>query len=153
MEDTKVLYLNWIPVSKKNRSSAVLIPKKGWRLPMGKARKGWQPNARILFRTDPKVEEHTKAVQAIVATSSPVTEEEAELVIYIDVFRKTPGEEKTGKRNSRRGDLVNVPGLICDALEGLWYKNDEQITECVLKEYRCCGLDGMQVQCLRRKLD
>jgi len=140
------LSLEWIPVSKKNRTRATIIKPKG----------GFQMGVRpkVLYIPDAKVEEHTQAIRVIAQTSlCPPCDKDSEFLIRIIVLRRTPSEEKTGARNSRRGDLVNMPGLICDALEGLWWENDEQITEVEMKEFRCQAKDSFHIYAWRKTHD
>lgn len=113
--DRRWIRLPFIPCSKKNRTRVY----KGRGIP------------------DPLVREHTRILQLVASTCQIRGPWTGEVSLAIHVFRRTPKEEKTGKRNPRRGDLHNIPGLICDALEGLWWADDEQVTEQYYRETRC----------------
>ena len=138
------LKLNWIPVSKKNRTRATIMRGKA----SSQAGKG---RSKILWIPDSKVQEHSNAIKVIARSEiCPPCDSESEFRIEIVVLRRTPQEEKSGKRNSRRGDLVNMPGLICDALEGVWWGNDEQITDVKMFELRRQKADEFHIYAWRR---
>jgi len=130
---TRHLILSWIPCSKKNRTRACVVGNK----------MRWIP--------DRKVVQETNIIRAIaLSTPGPPCDSESEFSIRIVIVRRTPSEAKTGKRNTRRGDPVNMPGLICDALEGLWWANDEQITKVEIDESRCGKADQFDIYAWRR---
>ena len=138
---TMHLKLNWIPVSKKNRTRAILL---GSKVPPQAGRPWKAPQVRWI--PDSQVERQSQAVVKIAKTEDcPACDHTSEFRIRIHVLRKTPTEKKTGQRNSRRGDLVNMPGLICDALEGVWWGNDEQITVVEMTEERCQDADEFHI--------
>ena len=125
-EDVRRLFLPWIPVSKKNRT-------------------------RIKY-VDPLVRRDTERARLAVLQGCPPCNNINEFRIRVRIFRRTPEEEATGKRNSRRGDLTNMSALICDALQGLWWADDEQITKEEVEEFRCQKFNAFTIEAWRRHL-
>ena len=41
---------------------------------------------------------------------------------------------------------MNVPALVCDALEGIIWMDDEQVTSFEVIEYRCQPADCLEIQ-------
>jgi Holliday junction resolvase RusA-like endonuclease len=115
----RVIKLDWIPSNHK----------RGDRLAHGR------------FYVPTRIKREIEAIKAIGTFGPDYAERckiwEEELDVKIEIFRRTPLEKKEGRRNVARGDPINVPQLPFDALQGVWWKDDEQITKIEIEEWRC----------------
>lgn len=122
------IQLDWLPISLKNRGRSFY----------NKALE------RIQHYPDAKVVRDKEAIRALwekhVATlprRPPISTLRMELSILF--FRPmSKNEALTGIWNRRRGDLVSAHELIADALEGIAYEDDSQVTKLVIEERRDC---------------
>lgn len=66
-----------------------------------------------------------------------------ELSATILISRRAPRSKKALERNPMRGDPAGVHHLIFDALQTVWYANDEQVTRIIIDERRNQPWQGM----------
>lgn len=142
------LVLPFVPLSMKNTQALGVVPC----APRGKQRIPWRPIRYVTHEARAQIEDiQARAVRALRVQAPHAFEQQRPLLVdedarvemvhnvrneTYDVLIRHAGAKPKGFTGRGR-DVHNMPELVCDALQGIAYRNDNQVVD--LRVWRNAG--------------